>query len=414
MNWPLTSVLLFLGLRLTLLVVVPAEALFGYGDFFHYYQMAAWSFAGHCPAGPDACWPLLDFWYEFPPIFPYLSAGVARLVGGSAPPTFHGYAYAIALVLLVVDLGNLLLVRRLAQKLHGPATADWLTLVYALLPSLLPLSWWTFDGLTTLWMLLGLWSVLERRDGVGALAVGLGGLTKLLPVLVLPVVWRARPFRRAALVTAGAAAVVVVVLGPFLWRSPAMALASLRSQFSKSSYASVWAMVDGNLQTADGQPVTGNFGGLADRFDARLANVPLHQPARLPGWAALSLVGGVYAAVWLGTWRRRPVWSDQQTVTLFAFTWAIFLLWSKGWSPQWQQMLAPLILLTMPDRMGVLFALMLASVSFLEWPLLLSRGWAWGYWLTIPLRTSLFAGWAVAAGRALLAHAPVRPQRVPN
>ena len=309
-----TSLLLFLGLRLLLLITLPVEALFQYGDFQHYYNLAVWSVPGHCPAGLPACWPLIDFWYEFPPVFPYLALALVRLLGGGGVPPFHAFAYALALLLLAADLGSLVLVRGLARRLYAPATAGWIALVYALLPAPLILGWWTFDGLTTFWMLLGLWALLERRDGLAALAMGVGVLTKLVPVLLLPAIWRARPLRSAAVITAGALAVVAVVLAPFVLRSPAMAIASLRSQASKSSYATVWAVLDGNLQTAGGQPITGNFGPLADRFDPALATVPQHQPERLPNVLSLVVAAVVFGVVWLQTRRSPSPWTDRQTV----------------------------------------------------------------------------------------------------
>ena len=116
--------------------MLPADALFRYGDFQHYYNLAAWSVAGHCPAGPGPCLPLLDYWYEFPPIFPYLSIALLHLVGGGGLPPFHTYAYALTLALLLADFGSLWLVYRLARRLHGDETAQWLALVHALLPAI--------------------------------------------------------------------------------------------------------------------------------------------------------------------------------------------------------------------------------------------------------------------------------------
>jgi hypothetical protein len=400
-DWFRTALLLFIGLRLVLLMALPAETLFQYGDYEHHYNLALWSVAGHCPAGPAPCWPMVDYWYEFPPVFGLITLGLVRLLGGGAPP-LHVFAYALALLLFTVDLGNLVLLRRIAQRLYSAATADWIAVVYAVLPAPLVVSLWSFDGLTTLWTLLGLWALLAGRDGLSAAATGLGVLTKIFPGLLLPAVWRARPWRRAAVYTAGVAAVVGLGLAPFLIRAPAMTLASLRSQVSKSSYATVWAMVDGNLWSADGQPLTGNFGPLLDRFDPALALVPLHQPARVPGWLTLAAAGLAVGGVWLGSWRSARPWGARQTVQLTAFTWAAYMLWSRGWSPQWQIMLIPLMLLTMPNRSGVLLTLVLAAVSFLEWPVLLTRGLAWGYLITIPLRTALIAGWAIYLARELL------------
>ena len=399
-----TVALLFLALRLGLLAVLPADALFRYGDFQHYYNLAAWSVAGHCPAGAGACLPLLDYWYEFPPIFPYLSIAVLALVGRGALPPFHLYAYGLTLVLLLADLGSLALIYRLGRRLHGEAAGGWLALVYALLPAPLILGWWTFDGLTTFWMLLGLWLLLERRDlGAGA-AVGLGALTKLVPVLLLPAAWAARPPKRAVVVTLAGVGVALAGLLPFYVNAPGVVTASLAAQGAKSSYATVWALLDGNVQDAAGQPITGNFGALSQHFDLAWATRLQHAPSRVPGWLTLALFGAVYGLVWLrvrGRAQHGDGLSDQQIVALFAFTWAVFVLWSKGWSPQWQQMLVPLILLVEPNRQGLLLALVLAAVSFLEWPILLSRGMAWGYYLTVPLRSLLLVAWAAELGVGL-------------
>ncbi|MEP7358550.1 MAG: hypothetical protein ABI847_14980, partial [Anaerolineales bacterium] len=297
------------------------------------------------------------------------------------------------------------------RRMLPPGRALWVGWYYCLMPAPIVLSTWTFDGLTTFWMMLALWALIEQRAALTAAAVGLGALTKYLPVILLPAAWRALPPKRAAWVTVGAAGLFLAGLLPFALRAPAVVAASLQAQASKSSYATVWALLDGNLATETGEPITGNFGPLIEHFDLARATVLLHRPARVPGWVSLGLAGAVYGAVWLAALRRRPPasWTPRATLLLFSFTWAIFVLWSKGWSPQWQQMLVPLILLVYPDPRGVLLALLLAAVSFLEWPVLLSHGWAWAYWITVPVRTLLIGGWAVALARELL-----RPASAPD
>jgi hypothetical protein len=409
LNSPIVAVMSFVALRAVLLIALPLEAWFQYGDFQHYYNIASWSVSGHCPISPSACWPLIDYWYEFPPIFPYLSIALLKLGSGGELLPFHSYAYRLAFFLLAIDVANLWLFWRIAGRLQPPPIAQQLLWVYALSPAPIVLSGWTFDGLTTFWMSLALWALLEKRDGVSALALGLGAMTKLVPVLLLPVVWRTRSLKRSAAITAGVAAVCLITLAPFLWRAPSVAVASLAAQASKSSYATVWAMLDGNLQTPDGQPITGNFGPNLDHFELSRATTPIHNPSRLPGWLPIILFGAVYLWVWGRRWKSGLL-SEREAVTLFGFTWAIFVLWSKGWSPQWQQMLLPLILLTFPNLRGVLLALVLAFVSFLEWPVLLSRGMVWGYWITIPLRTLVFAIWALElASRLLKSQALLKP-----
>jgi hypothetical protein len=68
-------------------------------------------------------------------------------------------------------------------------------------------------------------------------------------------------------------------------------------------------------------------------------------------------------------------------------TLCLFFLWSKGWSPQWQVMLIPLILLVFPNGHGALYCVVLGFVNFLEWPVILSRGLNRLLIVTVPLRT---------------------------
>jgi len=81
----------------------------------------------------------------------------------------------------------------------------------------------------------------------------------------------------------------------------------------------------------------------------------------------------------------------QDTVTFTTLTFLIFILWSKGWSPQWQTFLIPLILLTLPQARALLFIIALSFINFLEWPIILSRGLNELLPLTILTRTLLLA-----------------------
>ncbi|MER3459497.1 MAG: hypothetical protein C4309_13480, partial [Chloroflexota bacterium] len=166
---------LFVAFRLMLLTVYGAQAVTRFGDFQYYYHLARLSDQG--------LYPLLHYWYEFPPLFPYLSIGVYKLIG--SPATFEPYAYALALVMLAFEAGNLALLMRLARRLHGEITAERLGWVYALLTVPLVFSWWTFDAMTAFWMLLALVWLVEGRAGRSAVALGLGIVTKYMPALLL-------------------------------------------------------------------------------------------------------------------------------------------------------------------------------------------------------------------------------------
>lgn len=383
---------LFVAFRLMLLTVYGSQAVTRFGDFQYYYHLARLSDQG--------LYPLLHYWYEFPPLFPYLSIGVYKLIG--SPVAFEPYAYALALVMLAFEAGNLALLLRLARRLHGEMTAERLGWVYALLTVPLVFSWWTFDAMTAFWMLLALVWLMEGREGRSAVALGLGIVTKYMPALLLATVWRFLAPRRALRYTLIALAVVVLVIGPFLIASPRFALASLQAQASKSSWETVWALLDGNLST-------GNFGPIADHFDPARATTPLGNPPRLPPWLTLAAFGALYLYLFFDGGRRREDGLTPSLIekgskgrgpsSIIAFTgltWCLFFLWSRGWSPQWQMLVLPFVLLGLPLGRAVLFSLALSFVNFLEWPVLLSRGWFWSLWLTVPLRTLLIGLLAVA------------------
>jgi hypothetical protein len=166
-----------------------------------------------------------------------------------------------------------------------------------------------------------------------------------------------------------------------LWlASPSMTIASLRSQGSKGSWETVWALVDGNYQT-------GNFGPEIERLDPAKALIPQGNPPRLP--SGLTLIPFAILGVWI--FFKTHITDARSAVSFLGFTWCLFLLWSPGFSPQWVLYLIPLCLLGLPDREGVLLAVILVLLCLLEWPGLLSRGYSWGLWVTIPVRTLMIS-----------------------
>jgi hypothetical protein len=251
---------------------------------------------------------------------------------------------------------------------------------------LIPLAYglWFFDPISVFFMLLGLYWLLAGRDYPAGLAIGLGALTKWFPALILPLVWKLRPVKQALKISAFSIGWVILVYAGLYTASPSLTFASLSSQGSKGSWETVWALLDGNLQT-------GNFGPEAERFDAGSARLPRGEPARLPSW--LTLIPFVVLGAWL--WWKAHLQDDRGAVAFLGLTWCIFLLWSPGWSPQWVLYLLPLILLALPEREALLLSLALVLINLLEWPVMLSRGYNWGLWLTIPVRTVLIVLLAV-------------------
>ena len=301
---------------------------------------------------------------------------MSRLLGGD----YRTYIYLMGLVMLTFSTGNLALFLRLARRLAGDEAAERLGWVYSVLFVPLIYTWWNFDALTAFSLLLALELLLSGHERWSAAAMGVGALVKLVPLLVFPAVVRARPWQQWLVYGLIAVAVMGAVVVPLLLVGGPVAVASFRSPAGWSSWQTVWALLDGNLRT-------GLLGAPSNHFDLALATTPVGNPARVPEWARLVFFGLLYAIIF---WRARPGESPRRLVAFVCLTLVVFFLWSKGWSPQWQTLLFPLLLLVLPLRRSVLFILALSFVNLAEWPVLLSRGLnAWLY-LTVPVRTGLF------------------------
>jgi hypothetical protein len=370
----------FWALRLMMLVTFPPQDLMVLGDYPYYYALAQFS--------DDGLLPFIGYWSEHLPLFPFLSVGLYRLSHLLPGAGYDAYAYLLGTVMTAVDCLSLVLFLRLARRTWDAPVAERLGWTVSILFVPLIFSFWTFEPLTTFFVLLALYLLLRGRDGGSALALGLGALTKLVPLLVVPAVILAHPRRRwlpyvlVIAVVVGAVAVLLLALGG------EYAIVSFRSVLARNSYETVWALIDGYL-------TTGLVAPAESHLDPASVSALAGNPARVPFWLKTALFALLGLFVFLQADLRDA--APRRTVAFVALTLVIFFLWSKGWSPQWQLFLFPLVLLSLPYRRAFFFVMALSIVNILEWPLLLSRGIGVGLYLTVPLRTALF----VALGLAL-------------
>ncbi len=363
------ALMLFVSARLMMLMIWPVENLTLYGDYRYYFDLAALSDAGYVP--------FVHYWSEHAPLFPFLNLAIYQLSGG----VFKNHVLLVSLAMLLFETGGLLLLYRLAADLYGEAQATQIVWVYVAL--YIPVFIWlsTFEAMTAFFVLLALFALRRDRLGLAGLAIGLGTMTKFVPIVLLATVWRGRGWRAALVSGLVATVVCAAILGPLLILSPDYTLASLQAQASKSSWQTVWALIDGNVAN------TGNLGPIADRFDPAKAGQVLHNPSRLPAWLTLL----PFALLGLFIFTRPPVRERGDGPIFTALTFTLLFLWSKGWSPQWQIFLIPLLLLALPLRRAVMFVLVLGFVNVLEWPVILSRGLWELLPLTIVIRTLILA-----------------------
>lgn len=354
---------LFILARLMLYMALPLDALHGYGDFVTFFSVA------QIPG-----WPFLDYWVEFPPVFPFLSEILFRLSGGQQ----HVYTYLLILILLGADAGNLYFFQRLASRFWQEDELFHRMVVYLVVLIALPYAWWYFDSLAVLCLLAGLTYVVENKDVRAGIVWGVGALIKFLPLLGLAALWRHRNNGRLLRIAIISIAIMVAGFANLWVVSPEFTRASISSQASKGSWETIWALIDGNLST-------GNFGPLVERLDPALASRPVGNPPTVPGWATLPVF--LLAGVAILLRAKTPLHNPVAAVGLAA---SLFFLWSPGWSVQWVLFLLPSILISLDWRNAMLLSTTLILVNLLEWPVLLSRGFFNLLPVSILVRTLLF------------------------
>ncbi|RLD08089.1 MAG: hypothetical protein DRI65_03225, partial [Chloroflexota bacterium] len=329
-------------------ISIPLEGLKSYGDFWNFYHLAS---LGR---------PFLDLWVEFPPLFPVLSRGIYLMVGGRE----HSFIYALIAIFSIIQAANIYLFQKIARAINAENESINRVYVYVFFLVGLFYGWAYFDSLAVFCLLLGLYLITIKNARAAGLVIGVGGLIKWFPFLVLPAAWKWLKTKKALTVVIIAVFVISMGWGLLLGISPEFTKASLTAQGAKGSWETVWALIDGNLST-------GNFNPDIDRTIASSASISTGNPPVVPVWLSLLILGGIGCWVfWKST-----IESAHQIIGMSGFTMIVFFLWSPGYSPQWTLYLLPLVILCFKNNRSLLIALVLTLVNLLEWPILLSRGW---------------------------------------
>ena len=418
--------LLFISFRLLSVLLFRTGGFIA--DFSDYDYYRTWALL--TPAGYRA---YENMWTVYPPLFPSLMIAVfnlsARIPPWADPRLF--FYNLLSFSLLVFEIGNFLLIYRLAEKL---GTGNWRLatddqrpvtdassllpflpspllppVLYALLftPAYTFLGW--FESMPLFFMLLGLDLLLEsrkRRWGwvVSALAAGLGILAKLTPALLIPLAVRwlgaklsffaahsewfnlrsPASLLRPTLYTLIAAAAVVGFGYPLVGGNPALAFSSLRANSIRPPWQSLWAVLDGYYGFGQVPLDMRNLAGL---------DGPLWQSSL--SWNAITLAFGMLF-LWLYT---RPYdWEQPHTLIAFAGVSVIWLfLYSKGWSPQFVVWVLAFIVLLLPNLRGIVIAIGLMFSNFIESHIfiIMLPNENWLLWGTVLFRSGLLVLLAV-------------------
>lgn len=362
---------LILGLALafrfmSILVFRPGGYLGEMSDFGYYRLLLNFTNQGF--------YPLVDFWVEYPPVFPWLAMGLYRLSllipAWSQPGTW--FFLLLSTVLAIAEAGSLIVFYALARRLYDRARAIRLAWIYvALLIPVLTL-FVGFDGLALLFLLWAVLLTLDQRPVGSAIAAGVGFMTKLVPVAAAPAALQhmSRRSQRIKYLLVISLTVLLIAL-PFLFAGPEYLLQSLKSPVVRSTWETVWALIDGYFSYG----VAGGW----DRFDPAMAGAAQH-PTRLP-WLVITIGFGLF---YLALYTRRVDWADRRRVVAFtALTQNLLTLYFKGYSPQFLVMLLPFIILLIPGWRGLAYALLLTAINLVEYPV---------YFLVLPEEHWLLAG----------------------
>ncbi|MBN1137873.1 MAG: DUF2029 domain-containing protein, partial [Anaerolineae bacterium] len=380
--------ILAMALRaMAVLVFRPGGYLGEMSDFSFYRLLLGMTNQGY--------YPLVHFWTEYPPVFPWLMLGLYRLSLLIPPWVGPGtwFYLLLSMALVAVEAGNLIVLYAIGRRLFGNDGRAGLSpspdlspkgeemavrvcwIYTALLIPILTVFGW-FDGLALLFLLLAVLFTLDRRPIVAGAAAGVGFMTKLTPIAALPAAFLhlSRLSQRARLLIA-AALVVLLIAAPFLATGPDYLLQSLKSSTIRSTWETAWALIDGYYSY-------GVAGGV-DRFDPQMAGAAQH-PTRLP-WLAITIA---FCLFYLYLFTRRVDWRDGRRVVAFAaLTQNLLTLYSKGYSPQFLVMLLPFVLLLIRGWRGVAYVLLLSAVNLVEYPI---------YFVVLPDQHWLLTGTVLA------------------
>jgi hypothetical protein len=268
---------------------IMALLLFRSGGFISYWSEHH-AYLGISRLSDYGLYPFIDYWLEYPPLFPWLFTALYRL-SLAIPPWWYEqlwFTVLLGLALLPFETGNLVLVYLIALELHGQDTALKCGWFYASL--FVPLYTWIafFDCIPLFFILLTLWLLPRQRALWAGVTLGVGFMVKVLPAIVLPVGLRTlRGLSRKAryLVISGS-----LLSLPFLWFNADFFLAPFKSALGRSSWETVWAVLEGYYDF-------GVVGG--DRFDPLVTDFSVH-PSTLP-WFWISLAFALIG-LWIYTW----------------------------------------------------------------------------------------------------------------
>lgn len=378
--------ILFITFRVLALVAFrPGGLVLDFSDFYWYRSFAELTHQGY--------YPYANLWTTYPPLFPAVMIAIYQLSTLLPPWAFPNLWFTLFLggFFLLFEIGNFLLLYLFALKIeeterqrdeeaNGESSYSLLPTPYsslrpcwiyaALFVPVYTLTGW-FESYPLFFFLLSLYLLLQRRPYLSAFFTGVGFMIKLIPLILMPVAiqqfskrryefaMRRVPFAipfdlsRTVFYLAIFLITVMVIALPFYRMNPALILGSQQITSARQPWETVWALIDGNY----------DYGVIP--LDMRdLSWTPGDAPpTRIPWLLVTALFGLTYAFFYT-----RPLdWARPRSALAFVgFTLCLFMLWSKGYSPQWLGWPLFFIVLLLPNLRGVLYAAILSLANIIE------------------------------------------------
>jgi len=407
--------ILFITFRVLVLAAFrPGGLVLDFSDFYWYRSFAELTRQGY--------YPYDNLWTTYPPLFPLVMIAIYQLSSLLPPWEFANLWFTLLLggFFLLFEIGNFILLYLMAKEIY-PTTSDTLRPVWIYALFFVPvytLTGW-FESYPLFFFLFSLYLLLKNRPYLSAFFTGIGFMIKLIPLILMPVAIqlfskikyeltfknsRARLIRhsqlnisdsnfilhpssfilpfdlpRIAIYLAIFLLTIILIATPFYLMNPDLILGSQQITGARQPWETVWALIDGNY----------DYGIIP--LDMRdLSWTPGDAPpTRIPWLWVTAIFGLVYA--WFYT---RPLdWRQPRNVLAFVgFTLCLFMLWSKGYSPQWLGWILFFIALLLPNLRGVTYAAILSIANIIEanFYFIMFPTQRWLFAATVLVRTFLF------------------------
>ena len=395
-----------------LFVMARAMAVFWFTPIYSEFGQFFFGFAALSDVG---AYPFVDYWIEYPPVFPWLSVGVyklvtlvfGRLTPGAVNPVhlallYRWHTIGTQLLMAAFDGGNLALIYLIVRERRGARAGFRAAWVYALLFYPLLVAGSYFDGFVLFWLLLSVWLFLRERELGSAAALAVGVMAKVVPVIFLPVALKyLKGWHRRLAYLAVFLGVTAAFAAPFLATSPAKVRSSFTAMARRRPWETVWALLEDyrsygvvGPEQSDLSPVNrlgwqNQAGPSVTRLAWSLDAVYPEQGRALCRYRTLSrfsddlsfirpsrnatlyLLLAIPFLALLGVllWRGSGVRAADNVLTLSLAALCIFLVYCKGWSPQFVIYPMALCLVTLGPYEGPMLAILLGVINYVEMPL---------------------------------------------